>query len=747
MNLKKTTKIYLLIVAFVMAFALNVQAATIENYLFNENYYLAQNPDVAADAYYGTHAYEHFVNHGIEEGRKASILFDAKYYLAQNPDVAADAYYGTRAYEHFVNHGIAEGRKATESFTFDAKYYLEKYADIAADAYYRVHPYEHFMKHGINEGRIPAENSAFDAEYYLAQNPDVAADAYYGKHPYEHYIACGIYEGRNAAHVHYYVEETIIEEPTCYLEGRVSKTCTICGDTIIDTIDRVDHTYVISDSKEATCLEDGYRVFSCSIEGCDVEDSIYTEVISAANAEHSYTKLVSTKPATCTEEGYTINACELCGTTERTVLEKAEHVKTNEVVKNEATCTEDGELEFYCTVCNKKYTESIEALGHTEGEAEVENATCQKTGKSVVKCTTCKEVISEEVLPIADHDWAHLTTRVEADCANGIVGEETQYCTVCNKTRIAKIEGHTLAVTTKASCEEDGEKTCSKCGTTEVIPARGHNYEVTTEATCVIDGEKACQNTGATEEYVACTSTEVIEKLGHDYKTTKNATCTPSDVFTNGEEVCQREGCTEDTEGHTHVITAAHNWAITREATCATSGLQKCSDCGKVETIDAKGHNWGTPAVIKAPTCTETGIGSRYCATCNTLQESYVISATGHTVGDLTPAVKETCETDGAKAHYNCSTCNKKIAEDKKTILEDADIMIQKLNHNYKVVFTWADDNTVTVEAVCQNDATHKDTTIGTAEVKSTVDGDITRYTATVEYKGKVYSDVKEVNN
>ena len=73
--------------------------------------------------------------------------------------------------------------------------------------------------------------------------------------------------------------------------------------------------------------------------------------------------------------------------------------------------------------------------------------------------------------------------------------------------------------------------------------------------------------------------------------------------------------------------------------------------------------------------------------------------------------------------------------------------MIQKLNHNYKVVFTWADDNTVTVEAVCQNDATHKDTTIGTAEVKSTVDGDITRYTATVEYKGKVYSDVKEVNN
>lgn len=39
--------------------------------------------------------------------------FNAQAYLAANPDVAADPYYGQHPYEHFIQHGQAEGRSPT----------------------------------------------------------------------------------------------------------------------------------------------------------------------------------------------------------------------------------------------------------------------------------------------------------------------------------------------------------------------------------------------------------------------------------------------------------------------------------------------------------------------------------------------------------------------------------------------------------------------------------------------------------
>ncbi|MGS4886883.1 calcium-binding protein [Roseibium sp. MB-4] len=89
--------------------------------LFDESYYLEQNPDVAAA---GVSALDHYLNFGADEGRLPSAegttaddegvieledgtLFDEAYYLAQNPDVAAA---GVSAVDHYLAFGADEGR-------------------------------------------------------------------------------------------------------------------------------------------------------------------------------------------------------------------------------------------------------------------------------------------------------------------------------------------------------------------------------------------------------------------------------------------------------------------------------------------------------------------------------------------------------------------------------------------------------------------------------------------------------------
>jgi GT2 family glycosyltransferase len=77
---------------------------------FDSDWYLAQYPDVA-DA--GMNPLEHYVIHGVWEGRDPSPFFDSDWYLAQYPDVA-DA--GMNPLEHYVIHGVWEGRDPSPFF-------------------------------------------------------------------------------------------------------------------------------------------------------------------------------------------------------------------------------------------------------------------------------------------------------------------------------------------------------------------------------------------------------------------------------------------------------------------------------------------------------------------------------------------------------------------------------------------------------------------------------------------------------
>ena len=201
--------------------------------LFDSNYYLAHNPDVAAST---INAAQHYQQFGATEGRNPDPFFDSRFYLQQNPDVAAA---GLNPLQHFEQYGWKEGRDP--SLLFSTTKCLAANPDVAAAA---IDPLLHYVQYGQAEGRmaflsggsasadplvdpafydpqlgatlLPTGTAAaqqadysynttgwlqglnpdalFNTSYYLQQNPDVAVA---GIDPLAHFEQYGWTEGRN----------------------------------------------------------------------------------------------------------------------------------------------------------------------------------------------------------------------------------------------------------------------------------------------------------------------------------------------------------------------------------------------------------------------------------------------------------------------------------------------------------------------------------------------------------------------
>lgn len=183
---------------------------------FDAEYYEQQYPDLKK-AYGNDTAklLEHFLQHGIDEGRKASPAFDINYYKKNNADLQKA--YGDdniKYLEHFVMHGMEERRRA--SAEFDVMSYRRQYADLR-HVYRKDYKeyYIHYTEHGKAEGRkgtgctvlknpITIYNgvdyaSVYDYAYYINKYPDIKkAYADDDIEALTHYVQQGIYEGRQA---------------------------------------------------------------------------------------------------------------------------------------------------------------------------------------------------------------------------------------------------------------------------------------------------------------------------------------------------------------------------------------------------------------------------------------------------------------------------------------------------------------------------------------------------------------------
>ncbi|MEM7224688.1 MAG: hypothetical protein AAF495_17050 [Pseudomonadota bacterium] len=138
---------------------------------FDEEFYLAENPDVAAaiadGAFDGT-AEDHYIEFGDREGRDPNALFDVAFYFLSNPDVAALVDIG--AFETSLNHyetlGVIEERAnlPLETLVFDSDFYLATNPDVLEAivtgefgevARPGASAFAHFVFFGAAEGRSP----------------------------------------------------------------------------------------------------------------------------------------------------------------------------------------------------------------------------------------------------------------------------------------------------------------------------------------------------------------------------------------------------------------------------------------------------------------------------------------------------------------------------------------------------------------------------------------------------------------
>ena len=170
--------------------------------LFDEPFYLANNPDVKAAVEQGdlTSGYDHFVQFGWLEGRSPSTLFDEAFYRADNPDVNAAVAEGvfSSGFQHYLLYGQVENRRPSE--LFDPNDYLLNNSDVrnAVNQDLLVSGFQHFVNHGLAEGRSP-DLLLFNENDYLQQYEDVslavANQAF--ESGYQHYLLFGQQEGRN----------------------------------------------------------------------------------------------------------------------------------------------------------------------------------------------------------------------------------------------------------------------------------------------------------------------------------------------------------------------------------------------------------------------------------------------------------------------------------------------------------------------------------------------------------------------
>lgn len=181
-----------------------------ESGLFDEEYYLNENPDVKES---GADPIEHYCEFGWKEGRNPSPDFNTVFYFQEYEDVKEG---GGNPLLHYIKFGRGEGRKIVSSGAipgsknknqqkhnkaeeqdellirnsglFDEAFYLESYPEVAKQG---NDPIEHYCSQGWKDLKNPSLK--FDTAFYLEQNPDIRKA---GMNPLLHYIKSGIKEWR-----------------------------------------------------------------------------------------------------------------------------------------------------------------------------------------------------------------------------------------------------------------------------------------------------------------------------------------------------------------------------------------------------------------------------------------------------------------------------------------------------------------------------------------------------------------------
>ena len=440
----------------------------------------------------------------------------------------------------------------------------------------------------------------------------------------------------------------VTEAPTHTKEGTKTYTCTVCGETKTEKVEKLkEHSY-----GEWTKHDDKQHKHSCV---CG--DTQY--------AAHTWDSGKVTKAPTHTKEGTKTYTCTVCGETKTEKVEKlkehsygewtkhddkqhkhscvcgdtqyAAHTWDSGKVTKAATCKDTGEKLYTCTACGETKTEAIaKTNNHTYGSWEKNTAENHKH--------TCKVCGNVET---AAHTWDNGKVTKAATCKD--TGEKLYTCTACGETKteaIAKTNNHTYGSWEKNTAENH-KHTCKVCGNVETAAHTWDNGKVTKAATCKDTGEKLYTCTACGE-----TKTEAIAKTNnHTYGSWEKNTAE------NHKHTCKVCG---------NVEAAAHTWdsgKVTVKPTSTTKGqtVYTCTLCGETKTVETDyshlhsyGIKWHYDNNMHWHEC--TGCGSKQTPRAHTFGEAKIITPATHT--------------STGKAEYKCTVCGATVEKEIAKITE-----------------------------------------------------------------------------
>ena len=479
---------------------------------------------------------------------------------------------------------------------------------------------------------------------------------------------------------HTWDEGVVTTEPTCTETGILTKTCTVCGETMEEDIEALGHNWGEAEytwnedhskvTAHRTCLRDNEHQ---ETETVDASSEVTTEPTCEEKGETTYTGAAFANAAFTAqtekedieplghdwgEAEYVWNEDDTKVTASRICKNDGAHVETETVdvtakVTKEAKCEVKGETTYTgAAFTNTAFTvqtktlADIPAKGHTPVKTEQVDPTCTETGTEAFwACSACEKLFSDEgaeneisapvVIAALGHSWGeaeytwnedHSKVTALRTCTRDAAHQETETVSADAK------------VTKAATCEAKGETTYTGAAfantaftaqtVKEDIEPLGHDWGeaeyVWNEDNTKVTASRICKHDGA---HVETETVNVTAKVTREAKCeVKGETTYTGAAFTNTAFTVQTKTL-EDIPAleHKEVIDAAV------AATCTEAGKTEgkhCSVCGKVlvaqEVIPALGHDWGQGKVTKEPTATEEGIRTYTCAVCGETKEEAI---------------------------------------------------------------------------------------------------------------------------